>query len=372
MSNYRICTRCVMDTSDPEIQFDEDGVCNHCKAAVQMLKREPYSLPLPEKKKALEKLVKKIKIEGKDREFDCIIGLSGGVDSSYVAMIVNELGLRPLAVHLDNGWNSEISIKNIDSISKKLDIKVYSYAVNWEEFKDLQLAFLKASTPDSEIPSDHAISALMYKMAKKYKIKYIIAGTNSSSESILPKAWSQGHSDWKYIKNVNKKFSKRKLATFLHINFIESLVNRYNYEWISILDYIDYDKEKAKKIIEEDLGWENYGRKHGESNYTKIFQEYILPVKFGYDKRRAHLSSLIVAGQLSRMEALKQLEEPLYTNKTKEEEDISYLCNKLGITRDEFEAIMEAKPKTMHDYPNTQSSWYYKFARFIYKFFKGK
>lgn len=365
MDSYRICTRCVMDTSDPGIEFDGNGVCNHCRGAEKELAKEPYCLPAVEKKKRLDALANRIRERGRGKKYDCVIGLSGGVDSSYVALLVKDLGLRPLAVHLDNGWNSELSVANIENICKTLGIDLNTYVINWREFKDLQLSFLKASTPDSEVPSDHAIRAILVKVARKNGIGYIVAGTNKSSESILPNAWSQGHDDWLYIKTVQETFGTEKLRTFPHFGLARSALDRFmrKAEWIDILDYVDYDKEKAKAVIAEKLGWRDYGRKHGESNYTRIYQEHILPLKFGYDKRRAHLSSLIVAGQLGRARALEMLKEPLYPDAKKLNEDIEYLCNKFGISRGEFDRIMAAPPRRYEDYTKARNAWWFRAAR---------
>lgn len=369
MKKYKICKRCVMDTTDPLIEFDENGVCNHCQQAEKALKNEPYSLAFEEKEKRFKKLAEEIKEKGKGKQYDCIIGISGGVDSTYVAYLVKKYGLRPLAVHLDNGWNSELAVMNIENALNKLGIDLYTHVIDWEEFKDLQLSFLKASTPDSEIPSDHAIGALMYQIAEKYGLEYVLTGVNSSSESILPKEWSQGHGDWKYIKSIQKQFGTKKLKTFPHFSIFKQFYWIYikKIKWISTLDYFDYDKEQAKKFIMDELSWRDYGGKHHESNYTKIYQAYILPTKFGYDKRKAHLSSLIVAGQITREEALEELKKPLYDEKVLNE-DIEYLINKFQISRDEFEDIMKAPKKSFSNYPSYTNSWYYpKFDTLTYK-----
>jgi N-acetyl sugar amidotransferase len=349
-----------MDTSDPNIRFNNAGHCNHCQGALKTLKSGIFSYSERQKEESLKYIVSEIKGH-RYKTYDCIIGLSGGVDSSYVALLVKQLGLTPLAIHLDNGWNSEIAVQNIENVCRNLDIDLYTYVLNWEEFKDLQLAFLKASTPDSEIPSDHAIHSCMFKAAQKHKVKYVITGFNRSSESILPEAWSQGHFDWKYIKSVHKRFGSGKLTNFPHYGFIY-----FVYRWlfktfvpgvkmINILDYLAYDKYKAKGIITEDLGWKDYGMKHFESNYTKIYQAYILPQKFGFDKRRAHLSSLICSGAITREQALKELDLPLYSA-DKLRLDLKYLCNKFEISAEEFNRIMSIPVKNFRDYPSYTNS----------------
>jgi N-acetyl sugar amidotransferase len=348
-----------MDTSDPDIVFDASGQCNHCTGAKKIFEAPPFNLSTEERRAALEASVAAIKQRAAGRRYDCVIGLSGGVDSSYVAYVTKkELGLRPLAVHLDNGWDSETSVSNIENICRRLDIDLNTYVIDWEEFKDLQLSFLKASTPDSEIPSDHAIVSVLYQVAIENRIKVIVGGTNDATESILPFAWSAGHMDWKYISAVQRQFGKKRLLTFPHRSLFRHLLYKtlYSIQWFSLLNYIPYDKEKAKVILKSELGWKDYGRKHGESNYTRIFQEHILPQKFGYDKRRAHLSSMIVAGLLSRETALKELEQPLYGSKEALNEDIRFLCSKLGISQDEFKSIMESPRKTILDYPSYENS----------------
>jgi len=364
---YQICTQCVMDTSDPDIVFDDNGVCNHCTNAIKMLKQPPYSLAPIDKEKILNEFIQRIKKKGKSKKYDCVIGLSGGVDSSYTAYLVKQWGLRPIAAHLDNGWDSEESTRNIENICRTLDIDLYTNVLDWKEFKDLQMAFLKASTPDSEIPSDNIIMETLYSIANKHGIKYILSGCNTSSESILPKAWSQGHYDKQYITSVYKKYGKKKKLSIPIFSFYHKYLYRLfkGIKYVNTLDYIQYDKEQAKEYLKQHLNWQDYGRKHGESTYTRIFQEYILPHKFGYDKRRAHYSSLIAAGQLSRHDAMEMLKQPLYVNQIDLENDIMYLCNKFGISRDEFDKIMALPVKSMNDYPNEYKTIRYKLFKVL-------
>jgi N-acetyl sugar amidotransferase len=346
---YRTCTKCVMDTTDPDITFNEEGICNHCKQYSKQMNQLPKG---DQAQEMLDDLISRIKNAGKSKDYDCVIGLSGGVDSTYVAYLVKEkFGLRPLAVHLDNGWNSELSVINMENIVKKLDIDLYTHVIDWEEFKDIQLSFLKSSTPDSEVPSDHAIFSVLRQIAKKYKIKHVINGINVKTESHHALSWSQGHSDFGYIKGVQKMFGTKKIKTFPHGNRLTIIEDVFSKKWINILNYIDYDKNEAKKIITEKLNWKDYGGKHYESIYTKFFQGYILTQKFGYDKRKMHLSSLICAGVLSRAEALKELEEPPYPIQD-QLDDREYLIKKFNITPEEFEEIMNRPAKTYYDYPS--------------------
>lgn len=348
-SGYRICTRCLMDTTDPNIVFDENGVCNHCHDHDRLMKQKVVTGKAGEE--YLQKLVEQMKRDGRGKSYDCLIGVSGGVDSTYVAYLVKKMGLRPLAVHMDNGWDSELAVKNIEETLKRLGIDLHTEVLDWEEFKGLQVAFLKSSTPDSEIPSDHAIWAVLGDLADKLKVKYIVSGFNVRTETHLPRAWSQGHFDWKYIRSVNQLFGRGRLKTFPHIGFFTYYRRLLTHRRVDILNYIDFNKTEAMKILEQELGWRYYGGKHYESIYTRFYQGYILPTKFGYDKRRSHLSSLICSGETTRDAALKELDKPTY-QPTMQEEDREYVVKKLGLTDDEFEAILNAPKKTFWDYPS--------------------
>ncbi len=346
---YQICKQCIMDTTDPDIYFDSEGICCYCHLMAK--KAKIYSEPENVLKEKLEKVIFSIKKEGQNKKYDCIIGVSGGIDSTYVAYLVKKLGLRPLAVHLDNGWDTEIAVSNINKTLKILNIELYTYVIDWEEFKNLQLAFLKASTPDSEIPTDHAIYAVLRKIAAQKKIKYIIDGVNFASETIMPKAWSQGYSDWGYIKLVNKLYGNKKLKKYPHYSFW----NLFYYKRIkkqvtvSILNYIKYNKLEAKQTLIKELNWQDYGGKHYESLYTRFFQAYILPRKFGFDKRRAHLSTLINSGQISRNDALEQIKNALYS-KDLLQEHLEFVIKKFGITKQEFDDIINLSAKRYSDY----------------------
>ncbi|MBA2868491.1 N-acetyl sugar amidotransferase [Methanococcus maripaludis] len=362
----KICKRCVMDITDPNIVFDENGYCKHCSNALEQ--NSKIKLNLEEKNKELKKIVNLIKKNGKNKRYDCIIGVSGGVDSTYVAYLVKKLGLKPLAVHLDNGWNSELAITNIENTLKKLDIDLYTRVLNWEEFKDLQLSFLKASVPDLEIPTDHAIIATLYEVAHKFGIKYIISGHNIITESIGVPMWSNGHYDWKYISSLQKKFGNIKLVDYPKMTPLNIFYYQFikDVKMIRILNYVNYDKKKVLKIIEKEFNWKNYPTKHGESIYTHFIQSYILPEKFGYDKRKCHLSNLICSEQTTRAEALCQLKKPLFTPKELEEL-INYSCDKFEISRKEFESLMKLPNKSYYDYPSYENSKFYKFLRETYK-----
>lgn len=345
-----------MDTvGDPDITFDHEGVCNYYYEFIEKLK---IRVPDPEEgQRQLNDIVAKIKLDGKGKQYDCIIGISGGVDSTYTAWLVKKMGLRPLAVHLDNGWDSELAVKNIENILNKLGIDLYTEVLDWEMFKDLQLSFLKASTPDGEIPTDHAILAILYKMAAKFNVAYIISGMNFRNEGMLPPSWARGYLDWKYIRAVQHQFGTKSLHTFPHLTVSSFLY--YNLfkkiRSISFINYIPFNKQEAMQIIQDELGWKYYGGKHYESIYTRFFQSYILPNKFKIDKRKAHLTCLIAStGEVTREEALNMLKEPTADPKMIEE-DKEYVLKKFDLTLTQFEDIMNLPPKTILDYPNHHS-----------------
>jgi N-acetyl sugar amidotransferase len=349
---YQICTRCIMDTSDTEIQFDEKGVCNHCRR---------YDTDLPKRVfkgedacQRLEKMVANIKKSAKGNEYDCIIGVSGGVDSTYVAYLTKKLGLNPLAIHFDNGWNSELAVSNIEKTLDALEIDLFTYVIDWREFKDLQMSFLKASTPDGEIPTDHAINALLFREASKRGIKFIINGMNFATEAMSVPSWSYGHSDWKYIQAVHKIFGNSSLRRFPHFTFMDlfwwTFIKRIKV--VSILNYVEYSKEDVMEVIQKELGWVYYGGKHYESVYTRFFQGYILPEKFNIDKRRGHLSDLILSGQMSRQTALEEIEKPGYDAKLLRQ-DKEFVIKKFVLTEESFENLMNLPPRSYEDYPNS-------------------
>jgi len=346
---YKICSKTVMDTTDSDITFDNQGVSNH---AIDFIEKSKLRIIDPEKRdSALNNLVKKIKADGKQKEYDCIIGVSGGTDSTYVAYLVKKMGLRPLAVHLDNGWDSELAVDNIDRVLKKLDIDLYTHVMDWEEFKGLQLSFLYASTPDLEIPTDHAINATLFQTAAKFDVKYILSGSNFNDEGIWPESWAYGHLDWKYIKGIHKLFMKNPLTTYPHISlpklFYTVAIKRI--KTIAILNYLSFEKYAARKLLEEQFDWRDYGGKHNESQYSKFVQEYILPKKFNIDVRKAYLSAPILRGQITRDEALDQLKEPIATAQNQDNQR-EYFLRKMGLSSHELEQIMAAPVKSRFDY----------------------
>ncbi|MBC5991617.1 N-acetyl sugar amidotransferase [Pontibacter cellulosilyticus] len=339
----QICKRCVMDTSDGSIFFDENGFCNHCNDYIGKAEKAlEYS--------DLELTIQEIKSKKKGK-YDCIVGLSGGVDSSYVALQAKKLGLSPLVVHFDNGWNSELAVKNIQNIVTTLDFDLYTLVVDWEEFKSLQLAYLRASVVDIEVPTDHAITGTIYRLASKYGIKYILSGSNIATESIMPDSWIYSKNDAINLKAINDSFGSIKLRTYPVFNFLDYTLatGLKGIKSVNILNYIPYNKDEAKKILTDELGWRDYGGKHYESIFTKFYQAYILPSKFNIDKRRAHLSSLICSGQITRQEALKELERPLYSEQELAA-DKEYVLKKLGLSEEEFENIMNLPVRSHNEF----------------------
>ncbi len=347
-----------MDTSDPNIIFDKDGICSHCHYFEKV--RKPNWFPNEEGKKLLDKKIIRIKESRKNYQYDCMIGLSGGVDSSYLAYVLKkEYNLRMLAVHVDAGWNSELAVSNIENIVKKLDIDLFTHVVDWQEMKSLQVAFLKSGVVNQDTPQDHAFFAGLYEAAEKFEIKDFLIGQNIQTESILPKSW-QGLTamDTIQLKYINKKFGTKKLEKFPIVSLFKQHVYFpyiYKFNKLAPLNFMPYNKNKAKEIIINELAWRDYGVKHGESKWTKFFQSYFLPKKCGFDKRIAHLSSLILAGEISREEALIEIEKPVYSSNREIKEDKEYIAKKLNLSIEKINEFLNKKCVHYSQYPNAQS-----------------
>jgi len=343
-----------MDTTDPTIEFDQDGNCNNCTSALDVGEK----IWFPEKgERMLDCIFDSIKKEERKKEFDCIIGVSGGVDSSFLAYLTVNKGLRPLVVHVDCGWNSEQAVKNVENIVKKLNLELHTFVVNWEEMKDLQRSFFKASLPDLDIPQDHAIFAALYDFADKNKIRYVLSGYNFATESIMPDAWGHQAMDYRHLRSIHKKFGEKELKEYPHLNFFQ----RYIYftlikkmKIINPLNYINYRKTDAIEILKREIGWQYYGGKHYESRFTKFFQSYYLPMKFGYDKRRGHLSSLILSGQITREEALNTMKQDIYSQNDINY-DLEYVAKKLDWSVSDFKAILDLPPRKHGDFPTNDN-----------------
>ena len=348
--NYQQCTRCIMDTTATEITFDADGVCSYCTSFENNIK--PQWFHNEQGKIKLEGILKKIKDDCKNEEYDCVIGLSGGIDSSYLLYRAKEWGLRVLAVHVDAGWNSELAIKNIENICKYGGYDLHTIVIDWNEMRELQLAFLRSGTANQDIPQDHAFFAGLYNYATQYNIRYVLTGSNYATESILPSSWGYDAMDSRFIKDVNKKHGTMELKNYPIVNFFKQYIWYPYIKKMSVvrpLNYINYDKDKAINELEKYCGWKYYGGKHHESRFTKFFQAYYLPTKFGYDKRKAHYSSLIESGFMTREEALTEMKKELY-NIQDLQDDKKFIAKKLKLTEDEFEKIINMPKRTFRDY----------------------
>lgn len=347
---YHRCSHCVLDThDDPEMTFDQEGVCSYCqnykKHEGEYVKKGRRGL------EELKKIVEKIKSDGARKPYDCIIGLSGGVDSSYLALKAKEFGLRPLAVHFDNGWNSELAVNNIENIVSKLNFDLHTVVIDWDEFRDLQLAFLRASVVDIELITDHAIFASLYKIALEQDVKYILSGVNYVTEAILPEPWVHDKRDHIHIKAISTQFGKIPLKKFpLFDTNLKFRISWKGVTSVPVLNYLEYIKSDVKKEIIQKLNWRDYGGKHYESVFTRFYQGYILPVKFGIDKRKAHLSTLINSGQINRNSALLELESSIYPEDLRKS-DFDFVLKKLGLSVEDFQQIMNLPIKKHRDYP---------------------
>lgn len=350
------CKNCILDSNDdPNLTIDENGYCNHChwylSEATIFLKQGNEAETL------LANTVAKIKEYGKNKNYDCLIGLSGGVDSSYVAYKAKQLGLRALCVHFDNGWNSEYAVMNIQNIVNKLDFDLYTYVINWEEFKDLQIAYLKASVIDIEVLTDHAIYGTMFKIAKDNDIKYVLGGHNVVTEGILPYHWTYNKKDYINIKAIHKEYGSLKLNTFPFLDRkMKRFIEKSEIEFVNYLNWMPYVKDEIKQLLQKELGWKDYGGKHYESIWTRFYQGYILPVKFGVDKRKAHLSTLICSGQMTREQALEEMKNPPY-EESQLKIDKEFVLKKLELTEEAFNTIMREPIRSHRDF-ETEGSFF--------------
>lgn len=353
---YQMCARCCMDTTDPQITFDADGVCNHCHYFENNVKQ--YWFPDERGTPMLEKMIAEVKEYGKGKRYDSIIGLSGGVDSSYLAVKVAEWGLRPLAVHVDAGWNSELAVKNIEQIVEKAGLDLVTHVVDWEDMRELQLSFLRSHVANQDTPQDHAFFAALYNYSVKEDIKYAINGSNYATESILPQAWGYDSMDAAHVKAIHKQFGRQKLKNYPIVSFFEYFYYYPRIKGMTILkplNYMHYSKTEAIDYLEKNYGWRYYGGKHYESRWTRFFQAHYLPTKFGYDKRKAHLASLVVTGEITRDQALAELEKPLYTE-NELAEDKAFIAKKLGISVHELDELVTAPPRHYSEYPTHEAT----------------
>jgi N-acetyl sugar amidotransferase len=337
-----------MDTEDINILFNSEGVCNHCEYYDDVT-----SSRLNKTHEDFESIIEEIKINGKDKKYDAIIGLSGGADSSYVAYLVKKFDLRLLAVHLDNGWNSREAVQNIKACLEWLGCDLYTHVIDWNEFRDMQKAYLKAGVIDIEALTDHAIRSLVYRLAHKFKVKYLLSGQNLATESIMPSCYGYSKVDSRNIKAIHKRFGELGSKTFPYTSLGKLIYYKLfvKIETVRVLDFYDYNRELAIELMENDMGWQDYGGKHYESIFTKFYQSYILPKKFGKDKRKPHLSSMINSGMMTKAEALNRLETPTF-DKNQINNDLDYVARKFNFDPAELRMILSEKPKSHLDYPN--------------------
>jgi N-acetyl sugar amidotransferase len=353
---YRICTRCVMDTSDSQIEFDADGVCDHCRGFDADVKPNWHT---GERGKAeVARTVAAIKKSGEGKQFDAILGLSGGLDSSYMLhLVVKEFGLRPLVFHVDGGWNSDIAVNNIEMLVSKLGLDLYTEVINWEEMRDFQLSFFKAGVPHLDIPQDHAFVATLYHFANKHGIKWILNGGNFATECVRnPKEWFYYGTDMAQIKDIQRRFGTRKLKTYPFSSILFHKVYLRYVRGVKVfkpLNLLPYTKQHAIDTLSSLYGWRSYPQKHFESRFTKFFEGYWLPTRFGIDTRRVQYSSLILTDQMTREAALAKLERPAYDPATIDD-DFEYIASKLRISIEELRGYHEMPRKTYKDYRNQE------------------
>lgn len=349
-SQPTICKRCVMDVTDADIVFFDDGTCSNCRLYEL---RQNQSLA---NRLTAQQIVDRIKSD--ESKFDCVIGLSGGVDSSYLALLAKKIGLRPLAIHVDNGWNTPEAIKNIENLVTTLDLDFKTYVLDWQEFRLIQRSFVQASVINIEIPTDHAINAVLFKEAEKHNVRTILSGSNLATEAILPKSYGGYDSfDWAHIKGVTEQISGvNRLPLFPKLTLYDwfRLTVMKSIKFFPILNHFDYDKEFAIKRLEQEVSWTRYEGKHCESTFTKFFQSYILPEKFNIDKRKAHFSSMIMSKMMTRQNALNELAKPAYQTAKELQKDQFYFCKKLGFSEKEFLRSMKQKPVSHEDFPSNR------------------
>ena len=355
MTDYKICTRCIMDTSDPRISFDDHGVCEYCNNFKSTIKPNWHTDHRGEAE--LLAIAEKIKAHGKGKDFDCIIGLSGGLDSSYAAYIAKEkMGLRPLLFHVDAGWNTDQAVGNIEKLVDGLSLDLYTDVINWEEMKDLQKSFFHSQIADQDLPQDAAFFSGLYKFARKHRIKYVLTGANYSTECCRePEEWG-GYPgiDKSLFKDIHRRFGKKKLKTF---PLTDILVYKILYqrllgmEIVKPLNLVPYIKQEAEDTLGRLYGWKNFKHKHHESRFTRFYEDYWMPRKFGYEKRRAHFSSLIMTGQMTREQALERISKPELDERFLRGE-FEYVAHKLDLSVTQLQEIFDGQNKTYHNYRN--------------------
>ena len=353
-----VCKRCIMDTTASDIQFDHNGICNFCTEYLEDC-ADTLNWDTEKKKKELDELVERIKKDGRGKKYDCIVGISGGVDSSWALVKAKELGLRPLAVHMDNGWNSELAQRNIENLVKKLDVDLYTYVIEWNEYRRLMQAFFDADVIDVELLYDNAMLAVNYQQASRRGIKYILSGSNQATEGMrVPQCWNWFKFDKKNIAGIANTGAVGiqtypAIGTFKYIyyGFLRSI------RWVSFLDLFQYNKMSVLDELERKYSYKRYPYKHYESIFTRFYQGYVLVKKFGVDKRKLHFSTLIASGQMTRDQALKDLNTIAYPSVTELDDDLDYFVKKMHWSPADLKKYLE-RPEIKHDcYPSEKKRW---------------
>jgi N-acetyl sugar amidotransferase len=363
-TSHEICTRCVMDGSVPDIRFDEHGACNFC---ADFLRRCGPALNVDpaRREQALQDLVARVKAGGKGKRYDCVVGVSGGVDSSWALVQAVKLGLRPLAAHMDNGWNSELAQNNIANLVRGLGVDLYTHVIDWNEYRGLMQAFFDADVIDIELLYDNAMFAVNYQQAARYGVKFILAGSNQATEGLqMPPQWNWFKFDKRNIRALGRRGGRARLGTFPAMGTLDYVWYEYarRIRWIPFLDYLDYNKARALQTLQQDYGYKPYLFKHYESVFTRFYQGYILPAKFGVDKRRVHLSALICSGQLTRSEAMRQLQGIAYASEQALQEDRQYFLKKMGWTSAQLDEYVARPEKSHASYPSERPLWDWLFS----------
>ncbi|NND73426.1 MAG: N-acetyl sugar amidotransferase [Ilumatobacter sp.] len=352
-----ICRRCVMDTSDPDITFDADGVCSHCRKFDDITSKQWF--PGEEGEQRLNTMLDQIRAAGTDHDYDVILGLSGGLDSSILAVRAKDWNLRVLAIHVDAGWNTELAVHNIQRIVEYCDFDLHTHVVDWADMRDLHLAYLRSGIANQDVPQDHVFFASLYGQAVERKIKYVLNGGNIATESVFPANWHGSAMDAWNLRDIHRKYGTTELKSYPTMGFLRYYLTIPYVHRIKVfrpLNFMPYDRAAALTELQERLGYKDYGLKHGESQFTRFFQNYYLPTRFGYDKRRPHLSSMILSGQITREEALARLDDEMYTA-DQLEQDIAYFSKKLRIGRDEFTDLLHAPLRSHRDFRNQDSAY---------------
>jgi N-acetyl sugar amidotransferase len=355
-----VCKRCIMDNvNDPDLVIDSKGICNHCHNFDSAVAKLP---PKDKAEESFKKLTLQMKQDGKSKKYDCMIGVSGGVDSTYLAHVAKEAGLRALLVHCDNGWNSELAVQNIQNICNYTGFDLYTLVLDWEEFKDIQLSFFKANVVDVELPYDYALTISIYKAALKFNVKYVLTGHNVATEgTYLPKSWRHDKMDILNIIDIHKIFGKVKMITFPYYNFFrQKFFLDKKLQYVNLLNFVGYNKDEVKKFIQEKMNWRDYGGKHYENVFTRFYQGYILNEKFKIDKRQFHLSVLVQSGQITREEALEEYKKPAY-DKVQLASDLEFVIKKLNFTPESFNTYIKTPPRSHLEFNSIQKYWNFYF-----------